>query len=319
MFWLMWRQHRRGALAWLGGLAALAALLIASGLRMRDSFERLGLARCAQTVDGHLVTRTDLDGCPEALTQFHDRYALYALTALLLVALPLVLGLFWGPALVSAETEHGTHRLVWTQGVSRQHWAAVKFGVVGGALAVLAVGYALAITWWFEPLYRSGENRFGDLVFDLQGVVPVGHTVFAVALGILAGTLLRRTGPAMGLTLVGYLAVRIADARWLRPHYLPPQEARSPRSEEIDRLVAPDDWRVVSAIKDAAGNVLHGNGTVSCAPGSPCFDYGTGAYNWVLYQPAGRYWTFQWIETGIFLGLAVLLVLVALRRVSRIS
>jgi hypothetical protein len=24
----------------------------------------------------------------------------------------------------------------------------------------------------------------------------------------------------------------------------------------------------------------------------------------VTYQPAGRYWTFQWYETGIFLALA---------------
>jgi hypothetical protein len=28
----------------------------------------------------------------------------------------------------------------------------------------------------------------------------------------------------------------------------------------------------------------------------------------VTYQPADRYWTFQWVETAIFLGLAVLLV-----------
>jgi hypothetical protein len=27
----------------------------------------------------------------------------------------------------------------------------------------------------------------------------------------------------------------------------------------------------------------------------------------VTYQPANRYWTFQWYETAVFLGLAVLL------------
>jgi hypothetical protein len=26
----------------------------------------------------------------------------------------------------------------------------------------------------------------------------------------------------------------------------------------------------------------------------------------VTYQPAGRYWTFQWLETGIFLMLALI-------------
>jgi hypothetical protein len=27
-----------------------------------------------------------------------------------------------------------------------------------------------------------------------------------------------------------------------------------------------------------------------------------------VYQPADRYWTFQWLETGIFVGLALALV-----------
>jgi hypothetical protein len=30
-----------------------------------------------------------------------------------------------------------------------------------------------------------------------------------------------------------------------------------------------------------------------------------------VYQPAGRYWTFQWLEMGIFVGVAVLLVAVS--------
>lgn len=320
MFWLTWRQHRRPALAWLTGLALLATQLIPSGLAMRHTFDRLGLDRCTRAVGGHVVTRMDVDGCPEALTQFNDQYALYALAALLLVALPLLFGLFWGPALVAAETEHGTHRLVWTQGVTRRYWATVKFGLVGSVVSVLAIGYALGMAWWFEPLHRAGGNRFGELAFDVQGTASIGYTLFALGLGILAGTLLRRTGPAMGLTLAGYLAVRIGVARWLRPHYLPPHQVVSQQSEDVHRAVAPDDWTVVSAIKDAAGHVVRSNGSVSCAPApEPCFDYGPGAYNWVLFQPASRYWTFQWIETGIFVALAVLLVLVALRRVPRIT
>jgi hypothetical protein len=320
MFWMTWRQHRRPALVWLAGLVLLAAVLVPTGLAMRHTFERLGLDRCTRAVDGRMVTRMEVDGCPEALTLFRDQYAVYALAALLLVALPLLFGLFWGPALVSAETEHGTHRLVWTQGISRRRWAAVKFGLVGAVVTVPAIAYALGMAWWFEPLHRAGDGRFGELAFDVQGTASIGHTLFAVGLGLLAGTLLRRTGPAMALTLAGYLAVRVVVARWLRPHYLRPHLVVAARRESVDKVVAPDDWTIVSAIKDAAGHVIHSNGSVSCAPApAPCFDYGPGTYNWVLFQPAGRYWTFQWIETGIFAGLAVLVVLAALRRLSRIS
>jgi len=32
----------------------------------------------------------------------------------------------------------------------------------------------------------------------------------------------------------------------------------------------------------------------------------------VSYQPADRFWTFQWIETGIYLGFAALALVAAL-------
>jgi ABC-type transport system involved in multi-copper enzyme maturation permease subunit len=57
----------------------------------------------------------------------------------LLWFLPLFAGLFWGAPLVAREVEHGTHRLVWTQGVSRARWALVKFGLAG----LVPIGYAL--------------------------------------------------------------------------------------------------------------------------------------------------------------------------------
>jgi plasmid stabilization system protein ParE len=43
--------------------------------------------------------------------------------AILFVVLPLLVGLFYGAPLVAREIEYGTHRFVWTQGVSRRHWA----------------------------------------------------------------------------------------------------------------------------------------------------------------------------------------------------
>ena len=46
-------------------------------------------------------------------------------------------------------------------------------------------------------------------------------------------------------------------------------------------------------------------------------EYGAGAYNQDLFQPADRFWLFQGIETALFVALAVVLVLVAVRLVRR--
>jgi hypothetical protein len=46
---------------------------------------------------------------------------------------------------------------------------------------------------------------------------------------------------------------------------------------------------------------------------------GPGAATWVLYQPSGRFWHFQSIESGVFLALAGALIYVALRRLRRIA
>ena len=52
--------------------------------------------------------------------------------------------------------------------------------------------------------------------------MPVGYAIFAMALGICAGTLLRRTLPAMAVTLAGFAGVRVLIALWLRLHYMTP-------------------------------------------------------------------------------------------------
>jgi hypothetical protein len=42
-----------------------------------------------------------------------------------------------------------------------------------------------------------------------------------------------------------------------------------------------------------------------------------GIQRWVDYHPAGRFWTFQYIEAGTFVGLAAILLAVVIWRVKR--
>jgi hypothetical protein len=138
----------------------------------------------------------------------------------LVVVAPGLLGMFWGAPLVAREFEDGTFRLAWTQSVTRTRWMAVKLAVIGLASMAAAGLLSLVVTWWAGPLDRAALNQFGT--FDQRDIVPVGYAAFAFTLGVLAGALIRRTLPAMFVTLAVYITVRLAELTWVRPRLLHP-------------------------------------------------------------------------------------------------
>ncbi|GIJ38713.1 ABC-2 transporter permease [Micromonospora andamanensis] len=322
MMWVAWRQHRRQALVTLIGLAVLAAVLVPTGLAIRGRFAELGLPQC-------LRQDTETGECVRAFNQFNSQHDTALLVGILFLVLPLLVGLFWGAPLVSREVEQGTHRFVWTQGVSRTRWAATKFGLVGALTLGAAVAYGLGMAWWLSPLVAGGgRSRFDVLFFDMQGVAPIGYTLFAVALGVFAGTVWPRMLPAMAVTLAGFAAVRVALTVLARPHYLPGREHATP----LVSAAGPDEtalrgaWTISNGIRDGSGAMVAPGAQIMCPPGAtaptggPCGgEFGAGAYNWVLYQPADRYWLFQGIETGVFVALAAILLYLAVWRVRRIA
>jgi hypothetical protein len=330
MIWLTWRQHRKQALFTLIGLAALAALLVAPGLQMHHAFTSSGLADCLRKV-GHAewVPAGPANGCEMLISRFDTQFGTWRMVGVLFAVLPLFVGLFWGAPVVAREVEHGTHRLVWTQGVSRRRWAVVKFGLVGSGALVAAVIYAVGVSWWLTPLTLAGEGRFGDLYFDVQGLVPVAYTLFAVALGIFAGTVWRKVLPAMAVTLVGFLGVRIALTALARARYLPARTRTFPLEAGLMPNRALGDWVTDAGVRDASGRLVAANAQIMCGgPSGPPGDthvcgselgLGPGAYNWQLYQPGSRFWLFQSIEAGIFVALAALLLYLAIRQVRRIA
>ena len=138
----------------------------------------------------------------------------------LVVVAPGVVGVFWGAPLVADELQAGTFRLAWTQDVSRARWTVIRLLATSlGGLAVAGL-LSLIVTWWAGPLDRAGLDQFGT--FDSRDLVPVGYAAFALALGALAGAVLRRTVPAMAVTLVAFTAVRVAFRLLARPVLLPP-------------------------------------------------------------------------------------------------
>jgi ABC-type transport system involved in multi-copper enzyme maturation permease subunit len=208
MIWVAWRQFRTQALITLGLLVAFAVLVLVTGLHLRDVYSSLGGIHCSPD---EACTAPHLPGLDKPLT---------SLLGPTLLAIPALLGMFWGAPLVPRELESGTHRLAWTQSITRRRWLSIRVALVGVSALVVAGLASWLVSWWFAPLDAVNLNRFDPSVFTERGTVAIGYAGFAFALGVATGTLTRRTLPAMAATLLGFIAARIAFTLLVRPHLL---------------------------------------------------------------------------------------------------
>jgi hypothetical protein len=264
MSWLTWRQHRKQALYTLIALVVLTGVMLPTGLAMHHTFTNSGLAACLAKLSTAAFTAGDTPDCHALSQQFQNQYSSMTFIAILFVILPAIVGIFFGAPLIAREVEAGTHRLVWTQGVSRKHWALVKFGVVGAITLVLSAAYTLGMDWWSQPLVANG-GRMGPIVFDIEGIAPIGYTLFAVALGILASTMWKKVLPAMGVTLAGYAAVRILIETLARPYYMSPLTASIPITSTEQFNDATGDWIMSNGVINGAGKLVLPNTGIGCA------------------------------------------------------
>ena len=205
------RQLRSEAIVALVVLVAMAIVLAVTGVHLADVNEAF-LSTCQAA--------RDCGSAPNPALNL-SRPLQVALPFLVTVA-PALIGLFVGAPLIARELESGTYRLAWTQSVTRRRWLAVKLGLVG--LAAMTCGGVLTsmADWWASPLDAANQNRFDLANFGIHGVAPIGYAAFAFALGATAGVLLRRTVPAMAVTLVGFAGARLAVTFWVRGHLASP-------------------------------------------------------------------------------------------------
>jgi hypothetical protein len=322
MTWLVWRQYRAQGVIAGALLAVLAAVMLADGFHVASTWHSM-LAACS----GH-------DACLQQQPPLTSQGVVDALDMLGLIV-PAVLGILWGAPLVAHDLESRTSNFAWAQSVTRTRWLAVKAGWLLLAAGVCGGVVAALTTWWSGPDNALTASAFQPGQFDIQGIVPVGYAIFAMALGIAAGAVTRRTLPAIAVTLGGFIALRLLITDFIRPHYAaavttyysvtaynagpftPPGRAWLFSEGAVSKtgLFVSRGWgELEPALPAACQKVLSTAVPVSkSAPMNAVFSC-MQAHGWrgiATYQPAARYWPFQGTETAIYLLLAAALIAVA--------
>jgi hypothetical protein len=211
--------------------------------------------------------------------------------------------------------------LAWTQGVTRRKWFSVNLAWVFAAAVLWAGVLTILVSWWRSP-ENAIESRFNPGHFDIQGIVPIAYAIFAVALGVAVGALVKRVLPAIAITIGGFVTVRLAIMYWARPHFIAAITKSYPLGSQAKGLNGA--W-VISAQNVGPNGTSLGaafpppqqcGGAGKSAAGLQCL--GTHGYHELLtYQPASRFWAFQGIEAAIFVALAVVVVAIAYRLVLK--
>ena len=227
MLWLAWRQFRAQAALAVGVTVAVVVVLAATR--------------------GHVVDTYGPSGGNE-LTGF---YVWLRLLGTALIAIPALIGAFWGAPLLTREFEDRTYRMAWTQGITRGRWLTTKLSVIGTFIIGLVALFALTFTWWSGPIDSTG-NRIGTATFAQRGIVPIGYALFGLTLGALIGTILRRTIPAMATSLTAFLIVRIFVQRVVRAHLVGTESVNVPTFGPSGL----GGWILSSRTVDAAGQTL---------------------------------------------------------------
>ena len=244
----------------------------------------------------------------------------------ILQAVPALIGAFVGAPVLARELETGTFRYAWTQGFGRWRWTLAKLVLLAVAVAAAAGALSVLLSWYYQPYFAAGNQALGlsevtpffPGLFDLRGVAFAAWTLAAFAIGALAGMLIRRVVPAIAATLAVYAGLAFAAGGFLRQHYLTPLVTSNPNVPGSAWIFS--QWwtkggkfafaaspRPASSNRSARRLPSGPLGKPSQQTLSQCLSQ-HGYTQWTSYQPASRFWPFQWIEGGWLLALSALLI-----------
>ncbi len=314
MIWLTWRQYRIEALIAVLALVLLGIFYINDGLFRYAIYQHLEWVTCGGTA------------CNVSIASAFNRSTMGTsgtIASFLYSVLCLLIGVFVGAPMVAREREQSTQYLLWTQGITRRHWLAVKLSLVTIATLLMSMTIAVLMTWWSEPLSRA-SGPWG--VYTVRGFFLPASAVFMLFLGVAVGTFVRRTVPAMALTFLLLVLLLVAHNSFYAHLILPVSRTETLTSIDMTGFMMVMEARGLfmdAGYIDSSGrewstlNQYCGLSDIG-SPGK--FD--STAYvdkenkcikehhlRWrIIYQPVEHFWILQGVESAILLLLSVALV-----------
>ncbi|WP_069885128.1 hypothetical protein [Streptomyces luteocolor] len=309
--WAELRLHRTALLT--GGALVVAALAYTGWLRWAARAYPEPTGACTS----HGTCETFL-GFPSARDLLSISMSNGAV-ALLLV--PLLIGVFVAGPMLGREMESGVYKLSWTQSVSPTRWLATKVTTAaalaaGGTLALMAVfrfgaSGMIGVRWDLHWADRG--------VYETTGPALVAYALLAVAVGTLAGLLVRRTLLAMAATgvVTGLVLLLLGNARW---HLVPALTRSKPATGDSSwvSMWSTNSFVMDQGVTNAAGERFYpGQCLPKPIPGYSCPTDTKVVSAYADYHPRSHFWYVQLIETGIVLALAAAAVYAAFRILRR--
>ncbi|WP_181796705.1 ABC transporter permease [Streptomyces sp. WELS2] len=249
-----------------------------------------------------------------AILRYKD---VYQYTTFAVVTLPFLVAAWSGAALTGRETETGTARLAWTQGITPVRWLAARLAVPA-ALVTAGTG---PLVWLHHLVWSAGRGRIDSAEdwYDLTTFYAGGPLTVALALtGLVTGALL---GLVLGRSLVALCgSVLTLAALWTAvqlalPHLWPAVTATSGRRAYPEH----------SGIKTGEGFITADGAHV---PASSCVSdagpacqalndrrHATGFY--VDYHPYAHSLPLHLVGSALLLALSAVLTVAAFRLVHR--
>jgi hypothetical protein len=324
MAWVTWRQHRIALAGMAALLGAVAVYVWHAGLELHHVHAAATACNPVSPVCADLITRFNSD-------MNHPLVGGY-----ILQPIPALIGAFIAAPILARELETGTFRYAWTQGFGPWRWTLAKLVLLAVVVTAAAGGLSVLFSWYYQPYVATGNQAlsldelspFSSALFDLRGVAFAAWTLAAFAIGGLAGMLIRRVVPAIVAALAVYAGLALVAANLLRQHYLTPlatTDVNVPGSAWITSQWWTKGGRFAfTSWRDAPHDLLQRCAAIPVGPlGKPtqvtlaqCFAQ-HGYTQLTRYQPASRFWSFQWIEGGWLLALSALLIAVTVWLVRR--